>query len=70
MLTLENVEAHTIGGNRMRMKPTKTITEDKKWQTTLNTHQLDEFEKIAGNLNRTLLGPFYTQPELNNHRNG
>jgi len=60
MLSLENIEAHNVGGNRMRMNPGKDIKEDRKWQSLLTESQLQQFETIAGEMNRLLLGQYHT----------
>jgi len=59
MLDFRSHERHILGGNRMRMDRKNEIQEDLKWTSTLNATALNEFERIAGRLNRKLLGKYF-----------
>ncbi|MEM7133558.1 MAG: sulfotransferase [Chloroflexota bacterium] len=59
MLQFRSAEHHNIGGNPMRMEGADEIREDLKWRTVLANEHLESFEKIAGELNRRLLGEYY-----------
>ena len=59
MLEIFGDDQHNIGGNRMRMKSDARIREDLKWRDLMSKRELSDFEKIAGNLNKQLLGSYY-----------
>jgi hypothetical protein len=50
-LDFRSIEHHILG-NSMRLDATSAITVDERWRTTLQSHELAVFERIAGHLNR------------------
>ena len=59
MLAFRQGTPHIIGGNPMRSRKEDKITEDKRWEQQLSAEDLATFERIAGKLNRKLLGKHY-----------
>ena len=59
MLAYRQVEHHHIGGNPIRVGTDETIVEDLRWRSQLSPADIATFERIAGSLNRRLLGPYY-----------
>lgn len=49
-----NPAKHHIIGNNMRLKFTSEIRQDEKWRTALTDSDLTVFDKLAGDLNRSL----------------
>ncbi len=48
-------DRHNLGGNPMRMRSQeRTIQLDEKWRRELSSKDLEEFDKVAGDLNRDL----------------
>lgn len=59
MLNFRGKEHHNLGGNLMRFRDTSDIKEDLRWREQLDARAVADFEKIAGKLNRCLLGEWY-----------
>jgi hypothetical protein len=59
MLSYRDEIHHNICGNPMRMGNERRIIEDLRWRSFLTPSALISYERIAGNLNRRLLGKFY-----------
>jgi len=64
MLDFRSHEQHIIGGNRMRMEEKSQIHEDLRWMSTLKVSEINEFERIAGRLNRKLLREFFREANV------
>lgn len=52
-------EHHNIGGNRMRFTGEQAIKESVAWREELNEEENKSFERIAGSLNRQLMGKYF-----------
>lgn len=59
MLRFRRVQHHNINGNPMRVGGDERIVEDLKWRRILSERELAVFERVAGKLNKRLLGEFY-----------
>ncbi len=59
MLDFRMVAHHNVGGNPMRLRADRSIVEDTKWRQELSSDQVQEFDRVAGELNRQILGEWY-----------
>ena len=58
-LAFRSKQHHLIGGNRMRLGSCQQIRESQGWRRQLQPTDLAIFDRVAGRLNRRLLGEYF-----------